>query len=848
MSDITPPSGNAPPTGVVNPNDPNADTTSTTFDTNTTITDTLSSSGGPALALAPLSDPQQGSFYITLSPPDLTIIGYTSAIGDRFLKQQETENESITQDQTLYDKLLQPDILSAQYLRNLHNYLSSSSAQWIAVTNAENNAINTMNAATTAYTNAVTSTEPSPGQDAAETQAMNNAIDTYNNQAVPDDAAFNTAANAYNAYVNGRNATLASAQATYNAAVANYNSQVDANNAQIAQLNAGRATVGLPPIPLQTHVDPAQPYPLQALAPLTRPVPNLPTPTLPPQIPPVVGPTSEAQIFQQYYKPAAKYAKAQIKKFKKYAAQIGFNLDWKNYQDFYLKRGLLSAQPSAYIFRSPQPTTDALGGTGVSPAGSGVSLATITLAPDSRNVLAALSYMTWSEQANRNATPISGLDGPAFETAGFNIPGKLGLIGGKNAKELLKDKMSFLDFGSSPVTLALNLGNIKAISDIIKSGVLDSLENSATVKLQLLLTGLLDTSATVGAPGLTAQVLGLAAGTDVVKGILNGGNAVTAAQDNPIALATAKQIASDIIQRGNNQYDRDQADQIANDALNSVFLQQDLDAASVHDELVSAFQAQAVAEDDALNAAGQAKAYLEQELGANLLNNQISRNLVDANVIARTIQNQAVIKQLTLNAAQLKSDITNNVIAQNIQTYRDLRDTIAQTLVLQGIEQDNSRILANNAVLAISGSNPLQITQPGLQVQLTSDQIAANLTSLVVDALKSSVGLAAARDSAGQLVAAVTGTQTTSEEINTPNSLLYQIQQQIQEIQASKAEIAFSTIENALTAFVKPSLPAIQIAHDMNVSARTYLKTQWTGVMYKEDVPSNYKQSVDTPI
>lgn len=831
------PSGSTDPTASpLDPNDPTAGVDQTTFDTTFAPQDTISADGPVAFApLAASSGTTNSIQSILLNPPRVDLKGYSELLGQTQAEMTKTVNESLYQDQGLYKNFTQSNVITAQYLSSLRSFLVSSTKQWADITNQQNASINTYNAANTAYQTSVNTAQNN----------MNSAIAAHN-AGLMDDATFNANVDTYNTAIANATATFTAATNTYNQETTNINTQID-------NLNQQRIALGLPPIPDQVFAPAVPTIPVQAYAPLPLPVPSVAAPVYPPLISNVTGPGSVTDVLDVYYKPVVKQYKKQVKQSNK---NIANNILWKDYSDFFLQ-GELKSIPNAFSFKGPYITT--LNDSGGTPAaGSGVSLSLLLLGPQAPAASGSLSTQIWRQQGNtdKEALPPHVFDQLAFE--GVSLLARAGLASTSGATRLLIDKVGYIDFRSSPVALALNIGNINQILQIIQGGTTTQLAaallakatngqlDAATLQqlstllgssmnVQMLQFALFQLSVTLGTPGLIPQMLGNVMGTENVQNILNQQSALQAAQ-NPLALSAAAQASADAIAG-----DQLQAQQLAADVIQQVLSNQAVTDATLQQDLQAAYIQAGLDQDAAAQASAAFYESLDNEPAASALNSALQENDLNAEAIADQAASAALAQQIQINQQVLEETLAKNFIeADTLRTLRDQRDITAAALQAQGIDRSTALGLANTAIDNVRSQNP-SITQPGLTAQLTPEQIAAQLQQLTVDHLKSSIGAAEAQrfgDLLAQAVVGMAGSPNPSpDQLNPIASALYQYQQQQIVLDRIKFDTFFGLVDHTLDQFVNPSLPVLQIVNDNNTLARTYLKTGATGIMYQDSVP-----------
>lgn len=203
----------------------------------------------------------------------ITISEYTAAVLEQVNVSRQTLRDSIKKyiESTRglgFQKIDLGNVIKSTAVNTKPSFAAANQAS-VNFVAQQNGQVNTMNLAIQTYNVSLGSTTA----DRLQIDIMNQAIIAYNNNLITD-TTFNNAVNVYNAYMTTRNSQLAPVLANYNSAVDTFTSQVSANNDQITNvLNPQRKADGLPPLKLQTSIPPHEsPYPLQALAPLNKPV------------------------------------------------------------------------------------------------------------------------------------------------------------------------------------------------------------------------------------------------------------------------------------------------------------------------------------------------------------------------------------------------------------------------------------------------------------------------------------------------------------------------------------------------------------------------------------------------
>lgn len=787
-------------------NDPQAPTP-TTFDGGDTPTDTLSADG-PDAPFMLLNVQANSTQALLLDPPRISLREYSTLLETTAGDLSEQEFDNMYHDTGLYRNLKLSGLITAQYLTSLRKYLKGSSEEWIQLTADQNTAINNYNSANTTYQGAVTSAQAN----------MNAAIAAYNNGTMTD-LVFNTNVTAYNNAIATATNNLTLATDAYRLAVTGTPPTQPGLNDRIIALNQQRAGLGLPLIPLMATVPDAPLIPTQAPAPLTLPVPDVVPPTYPPTLDVVVGPTSQDVILDEFYSPVAE-------NFEKQSKQLSDRLENNEllmiYRNFFLSD--LKPVANAFTPRNPLISTAIQSGD-TSTSGSGVGLTQLMLGQHVPAASGNISTMIWTQQLETDKLPLEPHVFDQIAFAGLELLARAGLGAGSAATRLLYDKIPFLDFRGSPTAVALNIGNINAILQLIQGGATkevalallqkaatngeidaSTLEKLATllgstINVQLLQFALFQTSVTLGTPGLLPQILGLVLGTEEMQAILDKDqDPLDVARTNPEALAGAIEAAADALleQQGltirpedelsgqilenqllenqidatNLQYTLQQAQLLSANVITDVINQANLDSDNLQSQLAAAFQAKGLQEAEAVESAAAFYDYLNAELSSSYLNAALVQKDLEADMVAGEVIGEAEQMQIQLNRIALEDSIERRITEANtLRTLRDARDLTALSLQEQGIDRSTALSLSNAAIDNIGSQNPLTLTVPGLPVQLSADQIAIEVATIVQANLKAYLGGAEAQKFGEQLATALVGSTSSIalKEAGAPN-------------------------------------------------------------------------------
>lgn len=859
--------------------------TPTTFDGGDAPTDTLSADG-PDAPFMLLNVQANSTQALLLDPPRVNLFEYSKLLGEKQQELDEQTYSDIYHDQGLYRNLKLSGLITAQYLTSLRKYLKGSSEEWIQLTQDQNTAINNYNSAATSYQSSVSTAQTN----------MNAAIAAYNNGTMTD-VAFNLAVTTYNNSIATATNNLTLATDAYNLAVTGTPPTQPGLNDRITALNQQRAGLGLPAIPLMATVPTVPVIPTQAPAPLTLPVPDVVAPAYPPELDEVIGPTSQDVILDEFYSPVVENFEKQTKQM---IDRLENNELWKDYRNFYLQ-GDIKSVANAFTFRNPQVSTIIQSGD-TSASGSGVGLTQLMLGPHTPGASGNISTMIWSQQLETDKLPLEPHVFDQIAFAGLELLARAGLGAGSAATRLLYDKIPFLDFRGSPTAVALNIGNINAILQLIQGGATkevalallqkaatngeidaSTLEKLATllgstINVQLLQFALFQTSVTLGTPGLLPQILGLVLGTEEMQAILDKDqDPLEVARTNPEALAGAIEAAADALleQQGltirpedelsgqilenqllenqidatNLQYTLQQAQLLSANVITDVINQANLDSDNLQSQLVAAFQAKGLQDAEAVESAAAFYDYLNAELSSSYLNAALVQKDLEADMVAGEVIGEAEQMQIQLNRIALEDSIERRITEANtLRTLRDARDLTALSLQEQGIDRSTALSLSNAAIDNLGSQN--SITSPGLQSQLSAEQIALEVATIVQANLKAYLGGAEAQKFGEQLATALVGSSSaialkeagapnpSPDQIDPLNAALYQFKQEQIVIDKLTENYFYGIVDDTLKEFTTPSFLVLRAAKDSFNFGETLLKSEWTALMYQKDGPS----------
>lgn len=850
MSSIDPsiqPSGPSGPTTDLSTTGTGTQSTgsSAIIDTSTSLSGTTGTSAAAATTSA--SSPVLNLPKFDLNSWLKSILPYQDKLNEQQYEQQ-VQNILATKNMHLNA------ILTALGLTALYSEITRLGNQQTNSTNTLNNAISTLNKEINNINNQLANTQNPPGEDEAQIQAMNQAIEEYNAGTISTDD-FNAAVATYESYIATRNPTLSSLIDQLNTDIATYNTAVQKYNDSLAGINALREGLGLDPLPVQPFMtNPLNLLPdQQGIPPLPPPDPTNPTlPLIPDEVPvdtvpKVPQPGSTTTLVNQIFTPLFNSQFNSSLSFTNFLQMLIRHRDFVNY---YL-RGTVLSLPDAYIL--PKPQVFLTPSQGAASTFSGVGLATLVTGLQSTALDRILSQGIFQKVISDQNSPVPSK--LVNQLALYEI--RLLTLLGLNTGIQMNGIIPFNNTESYPNNIALGLSFAGQINNLVAEGttaeaVQQFLQNNfpnltkaqlqelglnltAGLNLSLLQVATLVLAQTLGIPGLPTAVASNVTGLPSTNSILNlEGASEKEVLENPVSIANIKANLSDQLLALGAIQDEEQANTIANDAINNALNQQSvIDASTLQASLQQELINQGINAAAANQAADNTKGYVLAESTAQyLLDLTVNQNVLNASTLKA---------QIEAAGATISNDAITRILSVSAANQRELRDRIAQELITEGIKQQDAIAIATKAVVGQETVNLQAVSASDLANEI-ADKVIAQLTPVT--------GATEAQSIANQLVSTLIGspTEQLADDIRNPNSILNQINGQVQHLQKLNNVQVNQAIKENFHTFMKPNIDLFAFNNKIIDPGYNLIYSMFTGLMYQHDMPKNFLRSVDFQI
>lgn len=458
---------------------------------------------------------------------------------------------------------------------------------------------------------------------------------------------------------------------------------------------------------------------------------------------------------------------------------------------------------------------------------------------------------------------------------------------------LINNAVNSGDVGKAFLEL-LKAANPTANVDQLKQ-LADTLASNA--QLFLLQVALSQLSQTLGIPDLAARV---AATLDKTKGLLS----FPITQDlelkdvlkNPLSVVFLKSFLAKQLEPALGV---EAAQKLINDVIDGLLTQsiknvKDLETAfssSLQKALTEAGLSDQDAQNKALELASLGKTFTTQEIQSNyFLDTGLDTADIDRSKLIQQIvqqsQSDAATQEATVNQNIIEDAVNAATFSQQQISQRELRDRISDELVARGVAQDEALNLSTTAVLAnIKEKIPAPVTG-----EVGAHQLRDDLKNEIIANLTPTAGAQAAQITAGQVVTtifgpsdkasdvstaksaskkeavvnadnvaadqttdtAVAGTTASDKAVSTKSSdtsLSHLMDKQVANLDDFSRQLRnnkeFSDkLSEEVLSFLRPTLELFVFNQKLRDPASNLIHSQYTGIMYQDDVPLTWDHNV----
>lgn len=212
------------------------------------------------------------------------------------------------------------------------------------------------------------------------------------------------------------------------------------------------------------------------------------------------------------------------------------------------------------------------------------------------------------------------------------------------------------------------------------------------------------------------------------------------------------------------------------------------------------------------------------------IDQEVLKNSIQQAFIQRGIQEDEAIRRAEIVVDNLRRDRENFDVRSNVRA--GIRDILVDQF---GIDRQQAGLIAAGLDLGIRAPEPVSLFNAGMG-SMTLNQLIVALETRIVSLLGGRLGVEKAEELADRLVKVV---------LTDDNSLRNIIERNAVKIIATQNEELITSFRNEVRELTKPTREIFAFMEKLRDPGNALIYSVWSGIMYAQDQPSNYKRDVD---